>query len=359
MAINLESHGLQVAAAYGAPATVQEQQGDGHGQQAFAQDAGYSPASAFEQAAGASVAHGGIQDLQAAGGNDLLSKLGGFIRAVGDVMVQLGEYIRGAGGALGDALPGQAAPAAPQAPLGTPNGAPAPTAPGAPVPQQVLAGPQANTAATLAAPPRQTNPSQNARPAAPATADASRTAQTGSVGAPATDLSAAAPATPRGARSTQSSGYPVLNPLPAYLGDQLGFFNFDSQPQPAAAQPPEQGFEATLGTSGFEGFQGFEASFGSAEPEATPLPENASVVDTLRQASQDQIAQVAGLAALEEGPQGVNNVIPFPGSDSRDAFAGEASNDVTGSSAQQAGADLGPRYSAVVFRPAFYGNLRC
>lgn len=352
MAINLESHGLPVAATYGTPVTVQDQQGDGHGQQAAAQDTGYSASSAFEQTPGASVAHAAVQDQEPAGAGDLFSKLSGFIRAVGDVVVQLGEYIRSAAGQSAPEAPPQA-PAAP-APL---------AAPGAPVPQQVLAGgPQASTATTLAAPPRQTNPSLNARPSAPASADASRTAPAGSVGAPATDLSAAV-ATPRGgARASQSSGYPVLNPLPPYLGDQLGFYDTGSEPEPAVAQPQGQGFEATLGTSGFEGFQGFEANFGSAEPEAQQ-PESASARPPVQPIAPlasglDPIAQVQAYENVHADQLGLNNVVPFPGPAARDALAGEASNEPTGADAQPQ-TDLAPRYSGMVFRPAFYGNLRC
>jgi hypothetical protein len=368
MAVNLESFALP-AAAYGQPVTVQDQQGNGHGQQQPAQDTGYSASSAFEQVPGASLAHAQVQDQDATGGNgDLLSKLSGFIRAVGDVVVQLGEYIRSAGGALSDTLAGQPAPqqAVQPAPLGTPAAA---TAPGAPVPQEVLAGPQANAAATLAAPPRQTNPSLNARPSAPASTDASRsTASAAGVGAPAPDLSAAAASPRGGARSAQSSGYPVLNPLPAYLGDQLGFFNFGSQPEPAAEQAPSQGFEATIGSSGFEGFQGFEATAGDQEPAPEELPQFALQSASARPPVQpisnlasglDPIAQVQAYENAHLSQLGVaNNVIPFPSQPARDPFAGEASNEATGAAAPPE-LDASPRYSAMVFRPAFYGNLRC
>ncbi|HYV43982.1 MAG TPA: hypothetical protein VFA20_03930 [Myxococcaceae bacterium] len=379
MAINLESHAFPAAAVYGSPATVQDQQGEGHGQQAAAQDTGYSASSAFEQNPGASIAHAGIQDQEAAGGGDLLSKLSGFIRAVGDVVVQLGEYIRSASGALGDTLAGQAAPAEPQAPaapaaaapqpvpLGTPVGAPAPTAPGA---QPALIAPQANAAATLAAPPRQTSPSLNARPAAPAsTANASSATSAASAGESAPDLSALV-ATPRGggARSSQSSGYPVLNPLPAYLGDGLGFFNFGESAAAAPAQPQAQdagfqGFEASIGTTGFEGFQGFEATTGNQEPEAA-LPQNASALPAQPVAAQtsglNPIAQIQAFENAHIDQVGLNNVIPFPGPAARDALAGEASNDVTGAATEKPQAETTtPRYSGMVFRPAFYGNLRC
>ena len=114
MAVNLESHGLPVGIAYGAPVTVQDQQGQGHGQ-APPQDAGYGNTSAFERAnPGASLPDDEVADQEAGGSGDLLSKLSGFIRAVGDVVVQLGEYIRSAGGALADSLAGEAAPQAPR-----------------------------------------------------------------------------------------------------------------------------------------------------------------------------------------------------------------------------------------------------
>ena len=336
MAVNLESHGLPIGIAYGAPVTVQDQQGQGHGQQS-AQDAGYSNTSAFERAA-AGAPQAAVED-QEAGGGDLLSKLSGFIRAVGDVVIDLGEYIRSAGGALSDNLTGQGAaqtpaqtPAAPEAQtpapaaptqaqaqtpapaLGTPTGAPVPTAPGAP---QVLAAPaQLATAAVL---PSQPRPALSTRSSEPAPRDAAKVATTSLGEAPATP--SAVTAGPRGGgRASQSSGFPVLNPLPPYLGDQMAFIDFGAEPE-AQVQP-------------------------SLETQPTA---EAQLPAPVEQAVAAQAAQETGFT---------NNVIPFPGPAARDALNGEASNDVTGQ-AQPEADPASLRYSAVVFRPAFYGNLRC
>src|SRR4051812_16443910 len=327
MAVNLESHGLPVGIAYGAPVTVQDQQGQGHGQQP-AQDAGYGNTSAFERATpGASLSQVEVQDHEA-GGGDLLSKLSGFIRAVGDVVVQVGEYIRSAGGALADGLAGEAAPQAPvqtpaapaaqaqvQTPaLGTPAGAPVPTAP------QALAAPaqQLATAAVQPSQPRQTSPSLGTRSSEPTSSrDAAKVSASG-VGEAAASTPSAATAGPHGGgRASQSSGYPVLNPLPPYLGDQLAFFDFPVHGQPEA-QFPAPGGEAFQGEPVHGPFASMSAS---ARPPVQPTY-------SVEQAVAVQAAQ--GTAET----QPTNNVIPFPGPAARDTLHGEASNEATGEALQ-------------------------
>src|SRR5262245_19360629 len=123
MPIGLESHGLPALAPYGAPVTVQDQ---GQGQhQHQTPEAGFSPASAFEAAPGASIAHAVAQPEADAAGGDLLSKLSGFIKAVGDVVVKLGEFIRTAGGALDGAEQGAEAQGQAQTGAGAGAGTPA------------------------------------------------------------------------------------------------------------------------------------------------------------------------------------------------------------------------------------------
>ncbi|HEY8211713.1 MAG TPA: hypothetical protein VIG99_29725 [Myxococcaceae bacterium] len=346
MAVNLESHGLPVGIAYGAPVTVQDGQGQGQGQQP-AQDAGYSNTSAFERATGASVPHAEVQEQDANGGGDLLSKLSGFIRAVGDVVVQLGEYIRSAGGSLSDTLAGEGAaqtpaqaPAAPAAPAAQPQALAPGTPAGAPVPvNPALAAPaQLATAAVLPSQPRQTSPALGARSSEPTSRATEKVAAAG-LGETQSTPSAAAAGPRGGGRASQSSGFPVLNPLPPYLGDQMAFVDLaGSDP---VAELPAQGHEAFTGAVFHDG--PFAPQAVSAQPAVQPEA-------AVEQAAAVQAAQETGFT---------DNVIPFPSPAARDSLHGEASNEATGEAAQPEADPASPRYAAVVFRPAFYGNLRC
>ncbi|HZN91116.1 MAG TPA: hypothetical protein VFB81_00370 [Myxococcales bacterium] len=315
MAVNLESHGLP-AAAFGAPVTVQDHQSGSHGQQHPAQDAeaGYSSASAFEQPVATNQAAVEDRDGAGRGGSDLLSRLTGFIKAVGDVVVQLGEYIRSAGAALnGD--PSQAEAPAPQAPaLGAPAGAPVATGPGG---QQALAAPGQPATTTQTAMARQAAPaalpdlrggpalgSRSPEPTQRGVAKASASLSDATAG-----LSAAMGGLRGGGRASQSNGFPVLNPLPAYLGgDQIApIFDVGFEPPAQVEQAAAvQGAQEAQGAQGGDGY--------------------------------------------------VNNIIPFPGPAANDGFQGQAGG---AANAQAPAAEPStPRYQAIVFRPAYYTYLR-
>src|SRR5262245_46490828 len=170
MPVGLESHGLAVVAPYNAPATVQDHQSGGQGQQPTP-DAGFSGASAFEQTKAAAAPQQATEADAGQDGGDLLSKLSGFIRAVGDVVIQLGELIRSAGGALSGPEGDHQAPAAPATPAAPGAQPQAPTA-GAPQPANAPAAApvQARQAAPLASvEPRATGPQSLASKGAPAT----------------------------------------------------------------------------------------------------------------------------------------------------------------------------------------------
>lgn len=343
MPIGLESHGLPALAPYGAPVTVQDQ---GQGQQQHqTPEAGFSPASAFEAAPGASVAHAVAQPEADAAGGDLLSKLSGFIKAVGDVVVKLGEFIRTAGGALdgadgepqtqaqtgagaGAGTPaaqaGQAAPAA-NAQVQVQQPAPQVAAPGTPAPQPQLAGAPAQPSSYAVAVPTQTRlPAQGATTELRGGATPARSTPTqrgaSSQSPSGTDLVSAslnlAASIRGGARSASGSSLPVLNPLPSYLGNEIG----------ALPEFLEASNEVTLSEPG--------------SPEAAAAEAGAAQAVAAEQASQPS-----------EQPALPSNVIPIRRAATTQSPATAPEPLQTDSS------NLG--YSAIVFRPAFYGNLRC
>lgn len=348
MAVGLESHGLPAAAPYGASVTVQDHQGEGHGQQQPAQDAGYSATSAFELVSSASLPQAAVEDQGGAGSGDLLSRLTGFIKAVGNVVVQLGEYIRSAGEALnGDPLTEVPAPApqATQAPaLGSAAGAPVATGPGG---QSALGAPgQPITATTLPALPPAALPDLRGGPAlgtrspAPTQRDVARLVGSGVAEALAS-LSLGTAGLRGGGRASQSSGFPVLNPLPPYLGDDIApLYDFGGD----FGAEPEQAVPAPV-------------DFGGQNPGEI----NRSLSATARPPVQpSEMAMAAASAQAAEGADFgfVNNVIPFPGpAANNDGFQGEASGEASAQSLESESSS--PRYQAIVFRPAFYGNLRC
>jgi hypothetical protein len=351
MAVNLESHGLPAAAPYGASVTVQDHQGEGHGQQP-AQDAGYSATSAFELANSASVPQTAVEDQGNAGGGDLLARLTGFIKAVGNVVVQLGEYIRSAGAALNGDAPAEAPAQAPQAPaLGAPAGAPGATGPGGQsalgAPGQPITSPslpaQAQQAGVVPLPDLRGGTALGARSPAPTQRDAAKLAAEGT-GPASAGLQLATAAVRAGGRPPQSSGFPVLNPLPPYLGDEIApIFDFGGEPEHSYPAPPvDVGGEIPEGIN-----QGHSAT---ARPPVQPSELSVAAFP----AQVPEIAQAAEAADLGY----VNNVIPFPAPAANDGFANEAG---AGESAQllDAAASAEPRYQAIVFRPAFYGFVRC